>query len=128
MVQFRILSGQQAGKVHAVRDFPIQIGRANTAQLRLTDPGVWDQHLEIKLEGDGFFARLHANAIGSINGQRFEEIRLRNGDVLEAGGAKLQFWLDEVKTPDMAWRETATWIALAALTAGQLALIMLLGK
>jgi predicted component of type VI protein secretion system len=128
MVQFRILSGQQAGKVYASHDFPVQIGRGPAAHLRLTDPGVWDQHLEVRLDGDGFFARLHANAIGLVNGQKFEEVRLRNGDILEAGGAKLQFWLDEVKTPAMTWREGATWIALGLLTAGQVALMMRLGK
>ncbi len=124
MVQLKILSGTNTGTEHVARRFPCLIGRASSADCRLPDAGVWDQHLELSLNyPTGFILRLQPNALATVNGQPFEEIILRNGDLIEIGAVKIQFWLGEVRQTSLAWREWATWLALAALCAAQLALI-----
>ena len=124
MVQLKILSGTNAGTEQVVRRFPCAIGRASSADCRVPDAGVWDQHLELDLKiPAGFVLRLQPNALATVNGQSFEEILLRNGDIIEIGAVKIQFWLGEVRQTSLAWRELATWLALAALCAVQLGLI-----
>ena len=124
MVQLKILSGANAGTEHVARRFPCVIGRASSADCRVSDAGVWDQHLELDLKiPTGFVLRLQPNALARVNGQPFEEILLRNGDLVEIGAVKIQFWLGELRQTSLAWRELATWLALAALCAVQLGLI-----
>ena len=125
MVQLTILSGQRAGASHAVRRFPCSIGRAATADLRLDDAGVWDQHLQLDLrEDEGFCLRLQTGALATVNGQPLQAARLRNGDVIELGAVKLQFWLGRVGQRSAAQTERLVWLALGAVTVGQLLLMV----
>jgi len=48
---------------------------------------------------------------------------LRNGDLIEAGSLKLQFWLTETRQKRMQVREWLTWIAIGAVCLGQVALV-----
>jgi len=48
---------------------------------------------------------------------------LRNGDLIEVGPLKIQFWLSETRQRSLRTREFFTWFALAALCAGQIVLI-----
>jgi hypothetical protein len=124
MVQLRFLSGRQAGQVVKVEHFPWSLGRSNASDLQLAEAGIWDQHLEIHLrESEGFVASLKTSALGTLNGQAFESARLRNGDMIELGANKLQFWLSETQLRDWRWRERATWCALALLCLAQVGLI-----
>ena len=123
MVQLKILSGSQAGRVHVARRFPVSIGRAAGADLRLTDTGVWDQHLELSFATDGFRVSLCQGALATLNGEPFKAAMLRNGDLLVLGSVALQFWLAEVEQRNFAVREALTWLALALLTGAQLLLI-----
>jgi hypothetical protein len=128
MIHLKILSGRQAGAQTTVEEFPCLIGRAVGAQLRLDDAGVWDRHLELALKfPDGFELRLLDGALARVNGEAFLSRRLRNGDVIDLGGAKLQFWLGEVAQPGLRGREMFVWLALAALTLAQAGLIFWLG-
>lgn len=121
--QLKILSGTRAGATFLARQFPCAIGRAAAAQLRLEDPGVWDQHVQLDLAPDaGFVLRLQGGALATCNTEPFQTVALRNGDVIALGAVKLQFWLGEVEQSNPAGRELAVWLALAALTAGQIAL------
>lgn len=123
MVQLKILSGRQAGVSHVTRQFPLTIGRAAAAHLRLADSGVWDRHLEIAFASDGFRLRLCDGALATLNGEPFQEAVLRNGDRIVLGSVALQFWLAEVGQRNFAVRERLTWLALALLAATQLLLI-----
>ncbi len=124
MVQLKIISGTRAGIEYPARRFPWVIGRAATADCCLPDPGVWDQHLELNLKFPvGFVLRLQPHALATVNGQPFEEILLHNGDLIEIGGVKIQFWLGEVRQASLVGSEFATWLALASLCAAQLGLI-----
>ena len=124
MVLFKVLSGSRAGHAHTATQLPLTVGRSAASQLRLNDAGVWDDHLRLDLKfSDGFLLTLQPNALATVNGQPFTEILLRNGDLIEFGAVKLQFWLAKAEQVRLAWREWLTWLALLALTAAQIALI-----
>lgn len=116
MVQFRVLNGSRAGTAQTASRFPCTIGRANGDDLQLVEAGVWENHLQLDLQvPDGFRLRRLGQGRASVNGSEFDDLLLRNGDVIELGAVKVQFWLAEVRQSDNRARETATWFALGAL-------------
>jgi len=124
MVQLKVLSGKTAGTQAVARRFPFTVGRDDTADLRLEEAGIWDRHLELQLQmPEGFRLKAHESALTSVNGQPARDVFLRNGDLLEIGPLKIQFWLSETRQSGLRLREFLTWLALAALCAGQLAVI-----
>jgi pSer/pThr/pTyr-binding forkhead associated (FHA) protein len=124
MVQFSILSGRQTGSVKEIHCFPCVIGRSASADLRLEESGVWDQHLVLTLDSSHrFILKAFPNALAAANGKGFHEITLRNGDLIEIGSVKLQFWLNETRQKSLRMRELVTWLAFGFLCAGQIGLI-----
>jgi pSer/pThr/pTyr-binding forkhead associated (FHA) protein len=124
MVQLRILSGKYAGAVHHLRRFPCLIGRSADAELRLEEPGVWDRHLELRLDARaGFGVRVLPGARAALNGQNLTESPLRNGDTIEAGCVKIQFWLSQPRQRSLLPRERLTWAALGLLCIGQIVIV-----
>ncbi len=124
MVQLRILSGKKAGAVWVARRFPVRIGRAAAADVQLEENGVWDEHLLIGLEpGAGFRLRAQSGGLASVNGQAVEEVLLRNGDVIQIGSAKLQFWLAATRQWALPWREGLTWAMIVGVGLAQIGLL-----
>lgn len=124
MVQFRILSGKQAGTSWVARRFPVRIGRSANSDLRLEEPGVWEQHLRLEFRRhEGFVLAAEPQALAAVNGQPLQEAVLRNGDQIELGGLKLQFWLTETRQYGLRLRELATWTGIGLVFATQVALI-----
>jgi len=124
MVQLKVLSGKQAGAVVATNRFPFIVGRNHTANLRLEEDGVWDRHLELNLRmPEGFLLTVQPDARATVNEQPVQQAILRNGDLIAMGPVKIQFWLSETRQSGLRLREWLTWAALAALCAGQIALI-----
>ncbi len=118
MVLLRLVSGSTAGQETVARRFPFQVGRGPQAQLRIEQPGVWESHFVIERPpGQALALRALAGAITLVNGVRVETVALRNGDLIEAGAARIQFWLSPVNQTGLALRESLTWIGLAAITA-----------
>jgi pSer/pThr/pTyr-binding forkhead associated (FHA) protein len=116
MVQISIISGKDSGKTINLDKFPALVGRLSNASLVLKDDGVWDKHFEISyVPGDGFYLSAIEPAITVVNDKSVQKIRLRNGDVIVAGGAKLRFWLSEVKSKTYILREAITWISIISL-------------
>ena len=123
MVQLRILSGKKAGAAWVARRFPVRIGRDAAADLQLEENGVWEQHVRIELSrADGFVLKVRPEAQAVLNGQAIERAVLRNGDAIELGSLKLQFWLSENRQTGLAVREWLTWIGIAAISLGQVGL------
>ena len=120
MVLLRVLAGSQAGAFTVARHFPFRVGRGATAHWRIEAPGVWDEQFEITCSPTEGFA-LAANPAGLtfVNGQRASRVALRNGDQIECGDARLQFWLSPAQQRGLRARELATWAALAGLAAVQ---------
>lgn len=124
MIQLKILSGKMAGNTFVARHFPVRIGRAAAADLRLEEPGVWDEHLQIILAGkEGFLVEAHADALTTVNGQPAQQLALRNGDLIGIGALKIQFWLGEAAQRGLKIREALVWAIIAAVTLTQLGLI-----
>ena len=124
MVQLKVLSGKKAGTVWMARRFPVRIGRAAAADLQLDESGVWDQHLQLDLSpGEGFVLSAQPNALASVNGQAVHQALLRNGDAIDIGSVKMQFWLGETRQGGLRFREGLTWAGIAIVTLGQVGLI-----
>jgi hypothetical protein len=124
MVQLKILCGIRTGATWETRHFPVRIGRSPSAHLQLEEPGVWDLHLQLDFKrGTGFILSAQPGALASVNGQAVDQTLLRNGDMIEAGSLKLQFWLSETRQYGLRLRESLTWAAIGAISLGQIGLI-----
>src|SRR6266550_2200074 len=109
MVQLRILSGKKAGTAWVARRFPVRIGRSAAAGLQLEEDGVWDQHLQLDMRpAEGFLLSAQPNALTTVNGQPVEQTRLHNGDTIQIGSLKMQFWLSETRQAGLSLREWLT--------------------
>lgn len=127
MVQFKILSGKKAGAAWVARRFPVRIGRATSAHLQLEEEGVWDEHLHLDFKPrEGFVLSHVPNALATVNGEPVEATTLRNGDIVGLGALKLQFWLAPIRQRGLWFREWLTWISIAAISLGQIAIIYFL--
>jgi pSer/pThr/pTyr-binding forkhead associated (FHA) protein len=124
MVQLKVLSGKQAGTTWMARRFPVRIGRSAAADLQLEEEGVWDRHLQLDFEpAQGILLRTLPNALVSVNGQPVTQTLLRNGDTIDIGSLRMQFWLSENRQIGLGFREGLTWAAIAAISLGQVGLI-----
>ncbi len=127
MVQFKILTGKLAGTVKVTRRFPVQIGRAADADLRLEEPGVWERHVAIRFKPrEGYNLEVQGQALASINGHPVQEAMLRNGDLIELGAAKLQFWLADTRQRGLRLGEWFAWALIVVVSVAQVALVYLL--
>lgn len=124
MIQLKILNGKMAGTSKVARCFPVHVGRAAAADLQLEEAGVWDEHFEITLDRkEGFTITAQPGAFTNVNGNPVQHSLLRNGDVIEIGSAKIQFWLAEAAQRGLKIREAFVWAIILAATLAQLALI-----
>lgn len=124
MIQLRILSGEMAGDTHVVRHFPFHIGRAPENDLRLEADGVWDNHLTLEFEkSEGFVLHTAPETFVAINEEQKQSARLRNGDIISFGSAKIQFWLAAPRQRGLRLRELSVWLLIATITAVQFVLI-----
>ena len=129
MVQFKILSGKKAGASWVTRHFPVRIGRGAAADFQADENGVWDEHLVVELgAADGFLLQARPPAVVCLNGEPVSEGELRNGDLIELGALKLQFWLAEPLQRGLTLREILIWTGIAAVSVAQIVLIYWLPK
>lgn len=125
MVQIKILSGSRAGEKCRIKQFPCLIGRSAEAQICIAETGVWDRHLELEIDPVGRFSlRACSEALVTLNGHSAAQASLRNGDLIELGAVRLQFWLDETEQRALWLRETLTWAAITLISGAQVALIV----
>ena len=124
MIQLNILTGKMAGTTWVARRFPVRIGRSIACDLQIEEHGVWDEHFQITFDKqEGFTLQIHPHALVSVNGPLAEHIPLRNGDVIEIGALKIQFWLAEAGQRGLKIREALVWLLVVAITLGQVGLI-----
>ena len=127
MFQLKILSGRQAGGTWSARRFPVSVGRLPTADLSLQDGGIWDEHFEIALsDSNEFILVAKSDGLLAVNGAPSKKTALRNGDIIEAGTTKLQFWLGEVGQIGLRWRERLIWVLVMTVCLIQIVVIYLL--
>ncbi len=71
---------------------PIVIGRGLDADLRLEDPHASRRHARIEPDGPGWAIHDAGSANGTfVNGERVEERRLRDGDLIDVGAYRLVY-------------------------------------
>jgi predicted component of type VI protein secretion system len=127
MLQLEILTGKQAGFLWEPRRFPVCIGRGSSCDWQIEADGVWERHFEISVHSDsGFHLKALSDAALMVNQTPVREARLRNGDVLTAGAAKIAFRLSPAPQRSLRWREWSVWLLLAGVTVGQSWLISVL--
>ena len=102
---------------------PFLVGRRG-ANLELEQPGVWDRHFIVDRSVDGMFVAIpQPEAVLTRAGRVLTEATsLRNGDVLEAGSARLQFRLRAARQRSLSALEIFTWVGLSVLVVVQLGL------
>jgi len=124
LIQLQILSGKQAGTFWNARRFPVHVGRAARCDLKLEDDGVWDDHFELALNRvEGFTLTAHPGAMVAVNQAPVQNARLRNGDIITAGSAKLCFRLGDNRQRGLRLREGFVWTMIVAVCLGQIGLI-----
>ena len=124
MILLHLLNDLATGTEYSARRFPFRIGRAPGSDLRLTEAGIWDHHAEVHLhQGRELVLKAHANASVLVNGHPVAQSVLRNGDLIDLGGARLRFSLSPPIPRGLQLRETLTWLGLAALFGIQAGLI-----
>jgi len=129
MVQLQLLSGRQAGTPWVARRFPVRIGRSPASDLQLEEPGVWEDHLELTLDPvQGVMLTPQPGALVTVNREAVQAARLRNGDSIEVGSVRLQFWLAETRQRGLRMREWFVWCIVAAISLGEVALVYWLLK
>ena len=124
MVQLNILTGKMAGTAWSTRRFPVRIGRTSKDDLQLEEEGVWENHVELKQSrAEGFVLQARADAPASINSEPAKEGVLRNGDIIQLGSVKMQFWLSSTRQRGLRAREWFVWLGIATVCLGQVFLI-----
>jgi hypothetical protein len=90
----------------------------------LPEEGVWDEHFRLDFDpAQGIVLTALPLALTLVNRHTVEHAVLRNGDVLEAGSVRMQFWLSETRQAGLRVREWLTWTAITLLSLGQIAVI-----
>ena len=129
MVQLKILSGKKAGTTWVDRRFPVRVGRDPSCDLQFEEHGVWNEHFRIGLNSSaGFVLETQPDALVTANGQPVQRAVLRNGDTLEIGALKLQFWLGEARQRGLRSAERLVWAVILAVSSGQIALAYWLSR
>jgi len=124
MVQLKVLSGKRAGTTWVARRFPVRIGRSAAADLQVEEGGVWDQHLQLDFNRkEGIVLSAQPDALATVNGQPVRQTVLHNGDAIDIGSLRLQFWLSETRQTGLRVREGLTWAGIAAICLVQVGLI-----
>ena len=123
MILLQILSGKQAGTSWAARRFPVRVGRSADSSLQIEENGVWPEHFKIDFKPrEGFLISALPNASVAVNTVPLETGFLRNGDFIDAGGAKMRFWLGATRQGRLDFRDYLTWIAIGIISLGQVGL------
>ncbi|HEY0094458.1 MAG TPA: FHA domain-containing protein, partial [Archangium sp.] len=84
--QLVVIDGPDAGRAVALGESPVRVGTREGCALRLSDPRVSGEHLEVHAEGAGFVVRDLGSRNGTLyEGSRIGEARVRVGATLKVG-------------------------------------------
>lgn len=72
---------------------------------------------------EGFILTSQPDALLTINHEPARSCRLRNGDSIELGAARLRFWLNETTQRGQRLREGFVWMLVIAICLLEVALV-----
>ena len=129
-IRLERVDGNTAGNSIESRCFPFTLGQAKSCDLQIVAKGVWDTHLRLDNAGEkGITATPCSDALFIINGvSQGKTVRLKHGDLMGLGAAKLRFWFAPISQVDRQASEALIWVALLLLGMGQVAVIAWLLK
>lgn len=88
----RVVGGPGAGAVLVVRPGVYVVGRADTCDVVIPDPGVSRQHARVHRGPEGTELLDLGSTNGTyVNGRRVVRCLLRHGDRVQVGGALLEY-------------------------------------
>ena len=128
MVELQIVSGKKAGTRWSARHFPFTVGRSSKADFQIEEPGVWDQHFKVSVDGPNCILNSCDEGLVTVNGVQSGSATLKSGDLIEIGAVKIRFGLTEAPQKTLATRELLTWAALGILCLAQIFIIYWLNQ
>ncbi|MBG88640.1 MAG: hypothetical protein CMO80_17305 [Verrucomicrobiales bacterium] len=126
MVQLELTAGKKK-EIFPVNSFPCNIGRGSKNNVRLKSRGVWDEHASLVFQqehGFSIITQSHGSLI--VNGDSCDRARLKNGDTIELGSARLRFWLAPIQAPSSENTDLLFWSVIAMTIATMLGLMLFL--
>jgi len=89
--QLLVLEGPEAGRAVGLGSQPVRVGTREGCALRLSDPRVSGEHLEVWEEGSAFVVRDLGSRNGTLyEGSRVREVRVRAGATFKVGRSFLR--------------------------------------
>jgi DNA-binding NtrC family response regulator len=89
--QLVVIDGPDAGRAVALGEEPVRVGTREGCELRLSDPRVSGEHLEVQAEGSGFRVKDLGSRNGTLyEGSRMGEARVRAGATFKVGRSFLR--------------------------------------
>jgi len=89
--EIHVVNGELAGRTFPLSKAQIIIGRAEGADIRLTDRTVSRQHATLVLEHGQFVIQNDSQQGTQVNGERVDRQPLSNGDRIQLGEVTLEF-------------------------------------
>lgn len=127
MFRLTVVEGNQQGQQTEVTQFPFVVGKNLQAQLRLSDAGVWEDHVAIELpKKSAPIVKRLGEGLMSVNADPANEAPLRNGDLITIGGAVLRFELGSVQQKSLLFQNSASWTIVVIVLIVELFLMSLL--
>jgi len=122
-----VVKGKQQGHSIDIKKYPFVIGKNQEAHLRLSDAGIWDDHLAIDLTpGESPTVKRMGDGSVSVNSEPIESMTLRNGDIITIGAAQLRFNSTPAKRKSLVFQNSASWIALILVVILEIFLVILI--
>lgn len=110
----------EAARIVDIPRTPWIVGRASSAGLSLTGPGVFDRHLTVRSDPvEGWFVEVGEGALARVEGKSFQRHRLKNGDQIDVGNQLLRFVLSPVRRKSLIFWSVAFWVLLGVLVVAQ---------
>jgi hypothetical protein len=129
MIELRFVNGGRESLVFPLTALPISGGRGAGSDVALTGLGIWDSHFRIELDPtDGVILQSVGDAFTTVDQQRVSRHPLRNGDVIECGTNRVQFWLTPAPQRRLRSLEAFVWILAAMAGGAQVAVANWIGR
>lgn len=129
MLQLRVTVPPGGPAVAELHRFPAHVGRDTDCDARVEGAGVWGHHLRIDLDPKvGFSVGVCQGAVARLNGEPLTRARLRPGDQLDLGAARIEVGLSPARRRSFALGEATFWFGFVVVVAVELWVAMLLGN